>query len=153
MTASSFIQPPVGTVPNTARGEVLLPVVEGGARYPVRFSLRVLHDYTIITGKSLMDIGELLTSDFIGTVGQLVASAVRCCVPSAVVPVGYDVGDALDLVDRLSAEETTTLMDAVMQAVRIDQTPLFQALIAKSQSLSTPAEANGASTSTSPLVS
>jgi hypothetical protein len=67
--------------------------------------------------------------------------------------VGYDVGDALDLVDRLSAEETTTLMDAVMQAVRIDQTPLFQALIAKSQSLSTPAEANGASTSTSPLVS
>lgn len=142
------VTPPVGTAPNPARGEVLLPIIEGSAPYPVRFSLKVLHDYTQTTGKKLMDIGELLTDDFIGTIGHLVASAVRCYVPGAVTPAGYQIGDALDLIDRLEPAQTTALMDAVMQAVRIDQSPLFQALIAKSQTLPAP-ETSGTNTSTS----
>lgn len=143
------VQPPVGTAPNTARGEVLLPVVEGDAPYSVRFSLRVLHDYTTRTGNKLMELGELLHSDFLGTVAELVVSAVRCYVPGTVAPANFQVGDALDLIERLSPEENTVLMDAIIKAVRIDQTPLFQALIAKSQKLSAPAETNGTSTSTS----
>lgn len=145
MEVAKDIQPPVGTHPNAARGEVLLPIVQGDAPYPVRFSLKVLYDYTQTTGKKLMDIGDLLTDDFIGTVGHLVASAVRCYVPGAVTPGGYQIGDALDMIDRLSAAETTALMDAVMQAVRIDQSNLFQALIAKSQTLAAPAATNGTS--------
>lgn len=145
---ASPIQPPVGTAPNIARGEVLLPIVEGETPYSVRFSLRVLHDYTTRTGKKLLELGELLHSDFIGTVGELVASAVRCYVPGTVAPANFQVGDALDLIERLSPEENTMLMDAIIQAVRIDQNPLFQALIAKSQKLPAPNEMNGTSTST-----
>lgn len=147
--STTAIQPPVGTHPNSARGEVLLPIAQDGKPDAVRFSLRTLHDYTTRTGTKLADIGQRLADDFLTTVAELVTSAVRTCVPGAVQPAGYRVGDALDLLDRLTTEQTSELVAAIMQAIRIDQTPLFQALIAQAPKQSAP-EMNGASTSTSP---
>ena len=149
---ATVIQPPVGTAPNPARGEVLLPVVEGKAPFPVRFSLRVLHDFTTSTGHSMTDIGQLISDDFLGTVGALVASAVRQYVPGAETPAGYELGDALDLIERLSQPESKAVVDAIMQAVRIDEVPFYQALIARASQPAAPSE-NGASTSTSPSAS
>ena len=139
----------VNNTPNPARGEVTLVIADQA--YAVRFSLRVLHDYTTRTGHKLLDLGTRLTDDFIGTVGELVTSAVRCCVPAA--PAGFGVGEALDLVEDLDADQTNELMHVIMQAVRVDQAPLFQALIAQApQPAPTTQEtaASGASTSTSP---
>lgn len=140
------------TTPNPARGEITLLIA--GQPHKVRFSLRVLHDYTTRTGHKLLDLGGRLTEDFIGTVGELVASAVRCCVPTA--PAGFGVGEALDLVEGLDKAQTNELMHVIMQAVRVDQAPLFQALIAQAPQPAPTSEEtamNGTSTSTSALAS
>jgi hypothetical protein len=137
------------TIPNPARGEITLLIA--GQPHKLRFSLRVLHDYTTRTGCKLLDMGTRLTDDFLGTVGELVASAVRCAPAS---PAGFGVGEALDLVEGLDAAQTDELMHVIMQAVRVDQAPLFQALIAQApQPAPTSEETNGASTSTSPSAS
>jgi hypothetical protein len=138
------------TIPNPARGEITLLIA--GQPHKLRFGLRVLHDYTTRTGCKLFDLGDRVATDFIGAVGELVTSAVRCCVPAA--PASFGVGEALDVVEALSPAQTAELTQAIMQAVRIDQAPLFQALIAQApQPAPTSEETNGASTSTSPSAS
>lgn len=139
----------VNTTPNPARGEITLLIA--GQPQKLRFSLRTLHDYTTRTGHKLLDLGSRLTEDFIGVVGELVTSAVRCCAaPSAAA--GFDVGQALDLVDGLSKADTNELMHVIMQAVKVNEAPLFQALIAQAPQPAPKNEetaTNGASTSTS----
>lgn len=148
MQASNTIQPPVGTAPNPARGEVLLPVVEGEAPFPVRFSLKALHDYTTRTGHSLASIGLDMTEDTLGTIGQLLTSAVRLYVPGSVRPAAFELNDALDLMERLSDEQGEQVAAAIWAAIRIESNPLLKALIAQAPKPSAP-ETNGTSTSTS----
>lgn len=137
----------VAKAPNVARGEITLAI--DGQRYPVRFSLAVLHDYTRATGHSITQIGEQLNKDLLGTIGQLLASAVLRYVPTEKLRPGFDVGDALDLTQAMSAEESGEVAEAVWAAIRVDENPFVTALIAKApKSPSTPRE-NGASTSIS----
>lgn len=150
MNAETTIQPPVGTHPNSARGEVLLPIVEGKAPFPVRFSLRALHNLTQRTGWKPADVAVGLAEDFIGTIGELVTSAVRVCVPGAQLPADFEVGDALDLIERLTPTETETLVGAIMAAVKVNELPLFQALMSNlPQPLAPADETSGANSSTS----
>lgn len=139
-------------LPNPARGEITLRIA--GQPHKLRFSLRVLHDYTTRTGCKLFDLGDRVATDFIGAVGELMTSAVRCYVPGA--PASFSVGDALDLIEELSPTKTAELTLAIMQAVQIHQAPLFQALIAHSPKPAPTTEetaTNGANTSTLPSAS
>jgi hypothetical protein len=144
------IQPPVGTHPIAGRGEVMLTV--GGSQYAVRFSLAVLHDYTKATGHGLSQIGVDLNDDFLGTIAELLAAAVRRYVPGAVVPAGFELADALELMETMPAAESDKVADAIWAAIRVEENPLLAALIAKAPKASVPS-ANGTSTSTSLLVS
>lgn len=146
----SAVQPPIGTAPNRARGEVLLPVVDGDQPYPVRFSLKVLHDYTTRTGHALVSVGQDMADDLLGTIGQLVTSAVRVYVPGAVLPAGFELPDGLDLIERLSDEQGVEVAAAIWAAIRVETNPLLKALIAQAPKPQSAPSENGASTSTLP---
>jgi len=143
------ITPPVGTTPNPARGEVLLPIVEGEKPFPVRFSLKVLHDYTTRTGRSLAEIGQDMADDLLGTIGQLLTSAVRLYVPGTVTPAAFELPDALDLMERLNQEQGDDIAAAIWAAIKVQDNPLLKALIAQAPKPSAP-ETSGTSTSTLP---
>lgn len=128
----------VNTTPNPARGEVA--IILGGQPLTLRFNLRTLHDFTSTSGLKLTDLGPALTDDTFGTVGGLVASAVRCATNKP-----FSVGDALDVLDSLSESENQAVIAAVVEAIRVDRSPLFKALIAQLPQQSAP-EPNGAST-------
>ncbi|MDO7888288.1 hypothetical protein [Hymenobacter cheonanensis] len=137
----------VATAPNVARGELNITI--DGQAYPIRFSLAVLHDYTRATGHSITQIGEQLNKDLLGTIGQLLASAVKRYVPAEKLRPGFDIGDALDLTQTMSAEESGELAEAVWAAIRVDENPFVTALIAKAPKPESAPNENGASTSTS----
>jgi hypothetical protein len=60
------------SAPIAARGEVT--ITHNGQPLKVRFSLAVLHDYTTTTGTNLVDIGERMSADLIGTIGHQVGA-------------------------------------------------------------------------------
>jgi hypothetical protein len=128
---------------------VLLPIVEGDTPYPVRFSLKVLHDYTTRTGHSLASIGPDMADDLLGTIGQLLTSAVRTYVPGSVVPAGFELPDGLDLMERLSEAEGQAVATAIWAAIRVETNPLLKALIAQAPKPQSAPSENGASTLTS----
>lgn len=131
------------SAPIAARGEVTLTL--NGQPLAVRFSLAVLHDYTTATGTNLVDIGERMQADLLGTIGQLLAAAVRRATRQA-----FDLADALDLMETLPQPEGDAVATAIWAAIRIDANPLLSALIAQAPKPAPTEETNGASTKTLP---
>jgi hypothetical protein len=130
------------SAPIAARGEVTITVQ--GQPLPVRFSLAVLHDYTTTTGTNLVDIGERMSADLLGTIGHLLAAAVRRASRQS-----FDVADALDLMEELPQPQGDAIAAAIWAAIQVDTNPLLSALIAQAPKPA-PDETNGASTSALP---
>jgi hypothetical protein len=135
----------VASAPIAARGEVTLTL--NGQPLTVRFSLAVLHDYTSTTGTNLVDIGERMSADLLGTIGHLLAAAVRRASRKP-----FGVADALDLMEELPQAEGDAIATAIWAAIQVDKNPLLSALIAQAPK---PAplkaeETNGGSTDASP---
>jgi hypothetical protein len=141
----------VNTTPNAARGEVT--VVIAGQQYQMRFSLAVLHDYTRATGHGITDIGEQLNADLLGTIGELLAAAVRRFVPTGVRPADFDAGHALDLIEEMGKTEADAVAEAIWAAVKVDENPFLAALIAKAPKPASALNDNGGSNLTLPTAS
>jgi hypothetical protein len=135
----------VASAPIAARGEVTIAL--NGQPLAVRFSLAVLHDYTTTTGTNLVDIGEHMSADLLGTIGHLLAAAVRRATRKP-----FDVNDALDLMEELPQAEGDAIAAAIWAAIKVDTNPLLSALIAQAPKPA-PDETNGASTDGLPSVS
>jgi hypothetical protein len=135
------------SAPIAARGEVTLTL--NGQPLAVRFSLAVLHDYTTSTGTNLVDIGECMAADLLGTVGHLLAAAVRRATRQP-----FGLADALDLMEELPQAEGDAIAAAIWAAIKVDTNPLLKALIAQAPKPAPQAEeTNGDSTKTLPLAS
>jgi len=136
----------VNTLPNTARGQVLLTVL--GVAHPVKFNLNVLRDWSKLTGRAPSDFGQLLTEDYAEALTSLLTCAVRRFVPGQAT---FSQDDAADLLDAMSPTEATTVAEAITEAVTVVN-PLLAALskqvAAKSQALRPkPLPASGTTTS------
>lgn len=129
----------VNTTPNAARGEVTVTIA--GQSYPLRFSLAVLSDYTRATGHGITSIGEQLNADLLGTIGELLAAAVRRFVPTGARPADFDAGHALDLIEEMGQAEADAVAEAIWAAVKVDENPFITALIAKAPKAPKPASA------------
>ena len=133
----------VVSAPIAARGEVTITL--NGEPLAVRFSLAVLHDYTTTTGTSLVDIGKRMSADLLGTIGHLLAAAVRRATRKP-----FDLADALDLMEVLPQAQGDTIAAAIWAAIQVDTNPLLSALIAQAPKPAPTKETNGASTKTLP---
>jgi len=133
------------SAPIAARGEVTITL--NGQPLAVRFSLAVLHDYTTTTGTNLVDIGAHLSANLLGTIGHLLAAAVRRATRKP-----FGLADALDLMDELPQAEGDAIAAAIWAAIKVDTNPLLSALIAQAPKPA-PDETNGDSTKTLPSAS
>jgi hypothetical protein len=124
-------------------GDLTLPI--DGQLLNLRFSMRTLHNYTTATSTKLTDLGEALTDDLYGAVGGLLAAAVRCATGKP-----YTTDQALGLLETLAEADQKAVTEAVLAAIRIDKSPVFQALMSTTSQLTA---TNGDNTAASPSVS
>lgn len=143
-----FLHMTANTTPNIDRGEISITIA--GQQYSMRFSLAVLRDYTRATGHSITEIGEQLNADLLGTIGELVASAVRRYVPVTQRAADFDASHALDLIEEMGRQEADAVAEAIWAAVKIDESPFLAALIAKAPKKASAPSDNGSENSTLP---
>jgi hypothetical protein len=131
--------------PNTASGEVLLTVA--GAQHPVKFDLKVMRDWSKLTGKAPSEFGQLLADDYLEALTGLLTVAVRRYVGTP----AFSQDDAADLMQDITPAEAELVGQAIANAT-LTINPLLAALskqvAAKSEALQAP-NTNGSSTSTS----
>jgi len=131
--------------PNTASGEVLLTVA--GTQHPVKFDLKVMRDWSKLTGKAPSEFGQLLADDYLEALTSLLTVAVR---RYAGLP-AFSQDDATDVMQDMLPAEAELVGQAIADAT-LTVNPLLAALskqvAAKSEALQAP-NSNGSNTSTS----
>jgi hypothetical protein len=132
--------------PNTASGEVFLTVA--GTQHPVKFDLKVMRDWSKLTGKAPSEFGQLLADDYLEALTSLLTVAVRRYVPGNA---QFSQDDATDVMQDMLPAEAELVGQAIADAT-LTVNPLLAALskqvAAKSEALQAP-NSNGSSTSTS----
>jgi hypothetical protein len=133
---------------NTARGQATITIA--GQKYPVKFNLNVLRDWTKLTGRAASEFGLAIAEDHIEAFSGLILCAIRRHVASHA---EYTQEQVVDLLDDMSQPEADELAEAITEAT-MAVSPLLASmskqLAAKAQALnaSTPSE-NGATGTTS----
>jgi hypothetical protein len=116
------------TAPNAARGEVYLTI--GGKKYPVRFGMNVMRDFTKLTGAAPSDFGRLLGEDYVEALSGLVYCAAKRYVAADKLPENFDQDAAAELIDGMQADEADAIAEAIVEAVTVGN-PLLTSLTAK----------------------
>jgi hypothetical protein len=144
---SFFCQMKLATdTPNTASGEVLLTVA--GTQHSVKFDLKVMRDWSKLTGKAPSEFGQLLADDYLEALTGLLTVAVRRYVGLE----KFSQDDAADLMQDMTPDEAELVGQAIANATMVVN-PLLAALskqvTAKTQALQPTPNASGNSTSIS----
>jgi hypothetical protein len=141
----------VATIPNAARGEVNITIA--GQRYPVRFSLNVLRDWSKLTGRAASEFGLAIIEDHIEAFSGIITCAVQRFAPA----LSFTQDQAVDLLEEMPQAEADAIAEAITEATSTVN-PLLasmtKVLAAKTQAptASTPNE-SGVAGSTSLTVS
>jgi hypothetical protein len=148
----SFLQNmEVNTSLNAARGEVNITIA--GQKYPVRFSLNVLRDWTKLTGRPASEFGLAIVEDHIEAFSGIISCALQRFAPE----LKYTQEQAVDLLEEMKQAEADAIAEAITEATTTVN-PLLASmskqLAAKAQALtpSAPSE-NGVTSATSLSVS
>jgi hypothetical protein len=145
---SFFCQMKLATdTPNTASGETMLTVA--GTQHPVKFDLKVMRDWSKLTGKAPSEFGQLLADDYLEALTGLLTVAVRRYVTGNE---KFSQDDAADLMQDMTPDEAELVGQAIANATMVVN-PLLAALskqvTAKTQALQPTPNASGSSTSIS----
>lgn len=138
----------VNTTPSAARGEVYITIA--GQKYPVRFNLNVLRDWTKLTGRAPTEFGLAIVEDHIEAFSGIITCALQRFAPS----LNYTQDKAVDLLEEMEQAEADAIAEAITEATTTVN-PLLASmtkqLAAKAQALTPSAPSESGETSATSL--